>query len=243
MNSLVPFNFGDQPIRLEDREGEPWFVLSDVCRVLDIANVGNAAARLDDDERDDIALADAIGRTQNVVAVNESGLYRLILRSRKESAKRFSKWLTSEVLPSIRRTGGYGGAAAALDLMDPRTLQQLLLSQTGKALAQEERIATLEPQAAALDQLTRANGSLAVTHAAKAIGVQPRRLFDWLEANHWLYRGANGLVAYQAKIAAGLLEHKIDRIDRGPEKPAKIVNRALVTPKGMARLAELKAGG
>lgn len=242
MNAIVPYNFGDQPIRIEDRDGETWFVLADVCRVLDIANVGNAAARLDDDERDDIRLTDAIGREQSVVAINESGLYRLALRSRKESAKRFTKWVTSEVLPSVRRTGSYGAPAAALDLNDTQTLQRLLLSQTGKTLASEERIAILEPQAAALERLTVAHGSLAPTYAAKAMGVSPGKLFEWLEANEWLYRGADGLVGYQTRINQGLIEHKVTRLDRGPDRAAKIVNQPLLTPKGMARLAELGAG-
>lgn len=98
----------DRPFRIIDRDGEPWFVLADVCRELGISNVGDAASRLDADEKDDIGIADAIGRKQKTVIVNESGLYSLILTSRKPAAKRFKKWVTKEVLPSIRKTGGYG---------------------------------------------------------------------------------------------------------------------------------------
>lgn len=242
MNAIVPFQFGDQPVRISDRDGQPWFVLADVCRVLGLSNVGNAAARLDEDERDDIALTDAIGREQQTIVINEPGLYRLIFRSRKEAAQRFSKWVTADVLPAIRRTGSYGAPAAPLDLTDTATLHRLLLSHTGKALASEERIAELEPQAAALAQLTEAHGSLAVTHAAKAMGVRPGRLFDWLEKNSWLYRGNDGLVGYQTKIDQGLIEHKVHRLDRGPLKQAKLVNHALITPKGIARLTALGAG-
>lgn len=242
MNAIVPFNFGDQPIRIEDRGGAPWFVLADVCRVLGLANVGDAAARVRDNERDNIALTDAIGREQMAVAVNEAGLYRLIMRSRKPAAERFSDWVVGEVLPSIRRTGGYGAAAPALDLSDTATLHRLLLSHTGKALAHEERIAELEPQAAAFARLAEAQGSMTPTCAAKAMGVRPGRLFDWLEANGWLYRGADGLVGYQAKIDAGLIEHKVTRLDRGPDRSAKIVNQPLLTPKGMTKLAEIGAG-
>ena len=242
MNAIVPFNFGDQPVRIEDRDGAPWFVLADVCRVLGLMNPSVVARRLDDDERDDLNISDPIGRGQQTTVINESGLYRLILTSRKDTAKQFSKWVTSEVLPSVRRTGSYGAPAPSLDLMDTATLHRLLLSHTGKALAQEERIAALEPQAAALHQLTVANGSLAVTHAAKAMGVKPGKLFDWLEANAWLYRGADGLVGYQAKIDTGYIEHKVTRLDRGHDRPAKIVNQPLLTPKGMAKLAAIGAG-
>lgn len=95
------------------RGDEPWFVLADVCRSLEIANPRDAAGRLDDDERDAVVIADAIGRAQQQTIINESGLYNLILTSRKEGAKRFKKWVTSQVLPAIRKTGGYGGRVPA----------------------------------------------------------------------------------------------------------------------------------
>lgn len=91
-----------------DREGEPWFVLSEVCGRLEIVNVSDAASRLDDDEKDNIGIPDAIGRLRQTVIISESGLYSVILTSRKPAAKRFKKWVTSDVLPTIRRTGGYG---------------------------------------------------------------------------------------------------------------------------------------
>ena len=94
--------------RVIDRDGEPWFVLSEVCAELDIANVSDAASRLDDDEKDNLGITDVIGRERLTIIINESGLYSLILRSRKPDAKRFKKWITSNVLPSIRKTGAYG---------------------------------------------------------------------------------------------------------------------------------------
>lgn len=99
--------------RVFDRDGEPWFVLSEVCRRLEIANHSDAALRLDDDEKDTIGITDSIGRARRTHIINESGLYSLILSSRKPAAKRFKKWVTSEVLPSIRQTGGYHGRIPA----------------------------------------------------------------------------------------------------------------------------------
>lgn len=241
MNAIVPYDFAGQAVRMENRNGEPWFVAADVCAILGIEKHRDAVSRLDADETGSV-IVDTLGGRQSVAAINESGLYRLVLRSRKESARRFGKWVTSEVLPSIRRTGTYGTPAPALDLNDPATLHRLLLNHTGKLLATEERIAELEPQAAALSQLTQADGSMPVTHAAKVMGVRPGKLFDWLQANGWLYRGADGLLGYQEKINAGLLEHKVERIDRGPTRPAKLVGRALLTPKGIAKLTQLRAG-
>jgi prophage antirepressor-like protein len=112
MNNLIPFDFKGNPVRVVlDENGEPWFIASDVCAALDLGNVTKALLRLDDDEATLISIQ---ARTptggeveQQVNAVNESGLYSLILGSRKPEAKPFKKWVTSEVLPSIRKTGGY----------------------------------------------------------------------------------------------------------------------------------------
>lgn len=97
----------DRPFRITDINGEPWFVLTDVCRELDIGNPSQAAKSLDDDEKG-IITGDTLGGAQKMTVISESGLYSLILRSRKPEAKRFKKWVTKEVLPSIRKTGGYG---------------------------------------------------------------------------------------------------------------------------------------
>jgi prophage antirepressor-like protein len=113
-HALKVFEYEDKrPFRIIDRNGEPWFVLGDVCRELEIANPRDAASRLDDDEKDGVGITDAIGRSQRQTIINESGLYSLILRSTKPEAKRFKKWVTSEVLPSIRKTGGYGSNTPA----------------------------------------------------------------------------------------------------------------------------------
>lgn len=109
MSNLISFSFDQTPVRVIHQEDGPWFVLADVCAVLDISNVGNASARLDDDEKGNIRNPDvtSVGGNPNITTINESGLYSLILTSRKENAKRFKKWVTSEVLPSIRKTGQY----------------------------------------------------------------------------------------------------------------------------------------
>lgn len=120
MNELMTFNFDGATIRTAAGvDGEPWFVAADVCAALDITNVGNATARLDDDEKG-IRTVDTLGGAQQLTIVNESGLYSLILGSRKPEAKRFKKWVTAEVLPAIRKTGGYGVAADPMAaLKDP----------------------------------------------------------------------------------------------------------------------------
>ncbi len=97
---------GGLPVRITDLDGAPWFVAKDVCEALGISDVRQAVGRLDEDERSGCSIPTP-GGNQTSRVVSESGLYALIMQSRKPEAKRFRKWVTSEVLPSIRKTGGY----------------------------------------------------------------------------------------------------------------------------------------
>ncbi|MBK8508985.1 MAG: Bro-N domain-containing protein [Candidatus Competibacteraceae bacterium] len=106
MSSIVTFNFVAQRVRIVMRGNEPWFVAADVCEALTIANSRMALDRLDDDEKG-VSSIDTPGGNQELSIINESGLYSLILTSRKPEAKKFKKWVTSEVLPAIRKTGRY----------------------------------------------------------------------------------------------------------------------------------------
>lgn len=115
---IIPFDFEEQAVRVIMRGDAPWFVANDVCRVLEIGNPRDALTRLDDDERDCVGITDAIGRERETNIINESGLYALVLTSRKEQAKRFRKWVTAEVLPAIRRTGRYTHPALAAQESD-----------------------------------------------------------------------------------------------------------------------------
>lgn len=105
------FNFDSMSVRVQSGDdGQPWFVASDVCRVLGIARPEKAYARLDEDERGALSVGTP-GGNQEMVVINESGLYSLIFSSRKDEAKRFKRWVTHDVLPTIRRTGGYSVSA------------------------------------------------------------------------------------------------------------------------------------
>jgi len=109
MSNLIPHVFNTITVRSLERDGQIWFVAADVCKALEINNPSQALTRLDSDEK--TTLTNNEGRAgqgaQNYNIINESGLYSLILRSRKTEAKQFKKWVTSEVLPSIRKTGSY----------------------------------------------------------------------------------------------------------------------------------------
>ncbi|MBX9257304.1 hypothetical protein H1Q63_25850 [Desmonostoc muscorum CCALA 125] len=106
MSNLSVFNFESHEIRFVGTADKPWWVASDVCKVLDIVNVSQAITKLDDDEKLMYTLQIS-GQGRETLCINESGLYSLVLTSRKPQAKRFKKWLTSEVIPSIRKTGSY----------------------------------------------------------------------------------------------------------------------------------------
>jgi prophage antirepressor-like protein len=111
--SAVPFAFGSYQVRVvTDAQGVPWFVAADVCNALDLGNSRMAMERLDDDEKS-TELIPTPGGTQSLTTVNEPGLYSLIFGSRKPEARAFKRWVTHEVLPAIRRTGGYGAPSTA----------------------------------------------------------------------------------------------------------------------------------
>ena len=105
MNEIVKL-YKDHPVRIVKRDGEPWFVAADVCKALAISNPRMAVTRLDDDEVSSVSFSDG-GLQRKLNIISESGLYALVIRSNKPEAREFRKWVTAEVLPSVRKTGAY----------------------------------------------------------------------------------------------------------------------------------------
>lgn len=134
------FSFSQEksPIRVQLIKGEPWFVAKDVCEVLEHSNHRMAVKSLDEDEVSSVYLIDTMGRKQETTIVSESGLYSLIFQSRKAEAKKFRKWVTSEVLPSIRRKGFYGVRKQDADYIDARDVPY------GRVTYNEAEIRTVE---------------------------------------------------------------------------------------------------
>lgn len=130
MSTLIPFQFESHALRVQvDDIGQPWFNASDVCNVLDMGNPSQAMkSHVDPDDLQKLEVIDVLGRPQRANHVNESGLYALILGSTKDAAKRFKRWVTSEVLPSIRKTGAYSATpVAALPAPTQDRVSSLLL--------------------------------------------------------------------------------------------------------------------
>ena len=140
-SNIVPFDFNGNEIRTLGTWEAPFFVSMDVCSVLEIANVSDACASLDEDEKL-ISPITMSGQNRDALCVSESGLYSLVLRSRKPQAKVFKKWITSEVIPAIRKTGQYAIANA-----DPRlVLLEQLTHLTHKQIEMENRQQALEAE-------------------------------------------------------------------------------------------------
>lgn len=182
MNELKIFEnpeFGS--IRTLEINGEPWFVLADVCKVLEIARGTKVAERLEEDEVRQTSVIDSLGREQKTYIINESGLYSVILRSDKPQAKPFRKWVTSEVLPTIRKHGAYMTAdTLEAAILNPDYLIQILTALKGeqekrKALeaetaVQKQQIAELQPKASYYDVVLNCKDLLSVTEIAKDYG-------------------------------------------------------------------------
>ncbi|WP_051946204.1 Bro-N domain-containing protein [Verrucomicrobium sp. BvORR106] len=127
-NRLQQFNFNESSVRVVQRDGQPWFVAADVCEVLSLSNPSMALNALDDDEKGTLRISEGTsvkGGNPNMGIVSESGLYALIFKSRKPQAKLFRKWVTSEVLPAIRKTGSYAVSAPTTPEMHPVAVQFL----------------------------------------------------------------------------------------------------------------------
>jgi prophage antirepressor-like protein len=186
--TIMPYTFPDtqQPIRTVTVDGEPWFVARDVADVLAIQNVRQLLPSLDARDVSSAYVTDALGREQQTATVNESGLYELVFKSRRPEARAFRRWITHEVIPSIRRTGHYGAPPAAApavpELSRMEILQMAIDSEQGRLVA-EARVAELEPAAAAWDQLAASDQDFSVREAALILGRDPhidtgeRRLF------------------------------------------------------------------
>lgn len=142
MNDLQIFNYRDTPLRTVERDGDLWWVLKDVCGVLGIVKHTSVAARLDDDEKGACLMGTPSGE-QNMIIINEPGLYSVILRSDKPEAKDFKRWVTHEVLPSIRRTGSYAMTA-------PMSPAQLIAAQAQLLVEMEQKVQAVQDQTLAL---------------------------------------------------------------------------------------------
>ncbi len=237
MNAIVPFLFDDHAVRVTDQDGQPWFVLADVCALLGIRNPTQAGARLDETERAKLN----IGRQGDATIVSLAGLLTLMLRCRDAMKPgsvpyRVRKWITADVVPTIMRTGSFGAPAANLD--DNATLRSLLLGRMDQLDTLKAENDELSGKAAALDQIADSAGLLCMSDAGKAIGMAPKRFIAWLIAQGWIFgRSTGGHTASQARLKDGTLALKTIRFPRS-NGVMQLDKQVMVTAKGLAKLAE-----
>ena len=242
MNELQIFNseeFGE--IRTITKDNEPMFCLADVCKALEISNVGNVKQRLSEKG---IHTADTPtkGGLQKMIFINEANLYKTIFQSRKDSAERFTEWVTSEVLPSIRKNGGY--IAGQETLSDEELLSKALMVAQRKIeeknniiAMQDSRIQGMIPKEIFADAVSASHTSILVGDLAKLIcqnGVQigQKRLFEWLRENNFLIKsGASRNMPKQRYVEQGLFEVKESNI-QNPDGSVRITKTTKVTGKG-----------
>lgn len=215
-SEIQSYNFNGASLRtLTDEAGEPWFVAKDVCDILEISNPSDALKRLDDDERSRFNL----GRQGETNIVNEAGLYVLVLGSRKPEAHEFKRWVTHEVLPQIRKTGGY---IPTTDADDDMTIlakavmigQRTMEAQKRKIAEQQTRIDELQPKARFADAVAASDGTCLVGELAKMLrqngmDIGQNRLFRLLQADGYLGKsGSNRNVPTQRAMDLGLFRIK-----------------------------------
>ncbi len=175
MSAVELFTYPEtgQPIRTVTLHGDPWFVAKDACDVLGISKHRDAVAGLDPDERASTAV-DTPGGRQAMSVVSEPGLYALMMISRSPKARQFQRWVNHDVLPSIRKTGGYAAVAApAKRELSKLEVLEMAIESERRALAAETKVAELAPSAAAWDHLASGDGDWAAADAAKILSRDP----------------------------------------------------------------------
>lgn len=242
MQSIQVFNnpaFGN--IRVAGTEANPQFCLTDVCKALKLSAKG-VNQRLGDEVISNYPITDKLEREQQALFVNEDGLYDVILDSRKTEARQFRKWITSEVLPTIRKHGAYmTDDALQKAIQNPDFLIQLateLKNEKQKRLVAEKKIQETRPQVIFADAVTASSDSILVGELAKLIkqnGVDTgqRRLFKWLRGNGYLCKKTGECFnePTQYSMELGLFEIKKTVIQK-PDGSAIINKTVKVTGKG-----------
>lgn len=231
--------FGE--VRVIEVNGEPVFCLADVCSALGITNHRNVRARLDDDDVRQMDATDNLGRKQQTTFVTESGMYDVVLRSDAPTAKPFRKWVTSEVLPTIRKHGGYLTPQKVEEaLLDPDVLIQLatnLKEERAKRIEAENTVKQQQPKVLFADAVATSERSCLVAELAKilqqnGVNISQNRLFGWLRDNGYLCsKGEYYNQPTQRAMELGLFEVKKTAINK-PDGSVLVSCTTKITGKG-----------
>lgn len=238
MEKVQVFKNEEFEVRTVEVDGEPWFVGKDVATILGYTNAPKAIKDHVDDEDKLIERIVMSGQNRDVILINESGLYSLVLGSKLPSAKRFKRWITSEVLPAIRQNGVYMTDDKAYDIThNPGSLADLLL-QAGEQLKQKEIIIQeMKPKALFADAVTTSHTSILVGDLAKIIKqngyeIGQKRLFEWLRQNGYLIKsGSSKNMPTQKSMDLHLFEVKESTV-QNPDGSVRVTKTPKCTGEG-----------
>jgi anti-repressor protein len=230
MSNIIPFEYNSRQVRTIVKDGEPWFVAKDVCEILELGDVSKAVSRLPEIMKGTNSIL-TLGGNQEMLVVSEAGLYKLVFTSRKPEAEKFTDWVATEVIPSIRKHGAY---------MTPETIEKVLLNpdtiiQLATALKEErQRRLMLEPKAMAFDTFMDGSNLQTMNDVAKCLGIGRNKLFKFLR-EHKIMRANN--TPYQEYIDRGYFEVKEKPIQMGDS----VINYAqtFVAAKGVDYIRKL----
>nr|UVM92112.1 MAG: antirepressor protein KilAC domain protein [Bacteriophage sp.] len=242
MNTEIQtFNFNNNPVRtLTDENGDPWFSGQDVCNILG-TGTNHLREYLDEDEITNIRTTD-IGQNggKAPVFINEPGVYKLIMRSRKPEAKEFQRWVTHEVLPAIRKHGAY---MTQQTLNKALTSPDFLIQLATKLKEEQEKVKALEPKAKALDDFTNVEDRLLIRDAAKILSntgtpIKEKQLREWMADNGWIYKAHCSWHATARHCTAGHLVMVMsqDHVTKADGTKFAYPPTVRITRKGLALL-------
>lgn len=242
-NQIKSFDFEGEQVRTISIEDEPWFVGRDVAEILGYSKARNAiATHVDDEDKKDAPIQGTLGGTQNMTVINESGLYSLILSSKLPTAKKFKRWVTSEVLPTIRKHGAYMTQEKIEEaLLNPDTIiklaQELKREREGRLIA-EQRVNELTPKASYYDLVLKNESLVTITQIAKDYGMSGRELNAKLHDLKVQYKQGSTWLLYSKYQKTGWTHSDTIVVDR-TDGTKKAVMQTKWTQQGRLGLYEL----
>nr|DAH63544.1 MAG TPA: repressor domain protein [Caudoviricetes sp.] len=239
MEKVQVFKNEEFEVRTVEVDGEPWFIGKDIANVLGYSNSRKALAdHVDSEDKNTVTIRDGIVGNPNQTIINESGLYSLVLGSKLTSAKRFKRWITSEVLPAIRQNGVYMTDDKAYDIThNPGSLADLLLKAGEQLKEKEIIIQEMKPKALFADAVTTSHTSILVGDLAKIIKqngyeIGQKRLFEWLRQNGYLIKsGSSKNMPTQKSMDLHLFEVKESTV-QNPDGSVRVTKTPKCTGEG-----------
>lgn len=240
MNDIQIFNNADfGQIRTMIIDGEPWFVGKDVANILGYRNGSRDINRhVDEDDRHKVMIFDG-NQNKETITINESGLYSLVLSSKLDTAKKFKRWVTSDVLPSIRKTGSYSVIQDSYLIEDPIKRAERWIEEQKVRLALETKVSQQKPMVDVAEQRIDKKGCLTITDATRAFGLKSGQITNWAKEKGYLHRGRQEVnksgLGYFKVYSEDFVHNTIGVLDSGMELIRIHIEEIKSTPSRIRR--------